>query len=55
MSDYCCTKIKTRYLYLYDIFVFNNRISLVVAPNDSVYFLNNVQSKTNFDQIVEIV
>jgi hypothetical protein len=34
----CCTKIKTRHLHLYDIFVFSSRIFLVVALNDAVFF-----------------
>jgi len=50
----CCTKIKTRNLHLYDIIcVLNSQIDLVVASN-AVFFLDNVQSKTDFDQTMEI-
>lgn len=50
----CCTKINTRRIRLYDISVFNSRICLVVAPNNAVFFLDNVQPKTDFDLNMEI-
>lgn len=40
------------YIYLYST-VFNNRRCLIVAPDDRVFFVYYVQSKTNFSQGME--